>query len=94
MVHVGHPALPVAQRLSRHACSIGVDAIMVAPPTIYPALSLELLVEYLAAIMGECPTVPAYYYHYPMLYQVPTYTPCETQLLENPCVSQSNSKNI
>lgn len=68
MVHVGHTSLPEAQRLARRACDLSFDAIMAAPPTIFPALTLELLVEFMAQIFGQCPSLPAYFYHFPALY--------------------------
>lgn len=67
LIHIGHNSVPEAMRLMRHAADIGAAAGCAAPPSWFPIASAGQLAETLAAIAGEAPELPFFYYHIPVL---------------------------
>lgn len=67
IIHVGHNSLKEAKSLARHAAEIGCQAIAVAPPSYYPGLTLDGLVQSLQFVAEGAPQTPMYYYHIPRL---------------------------
>lgn len=53
------------EELTKHAESIGANAILVLPELYYRPKTVEMLVEYVKDVSTFCPNTPVYYYHYP-----------------------------
>ncbi len=66
IAHVGHNALPEAQRLSADAVSRGVDAIAAMAPTYYKG-NMDGLIDYYAELSAAAPQTPLFYYHIPAM---------------------------
>lgn len=66
-VHAGHTALGDAERLARHAVSIGADAVAVMAPGFFKPAGVEGVVDWCERIAGSCPDLPFYYYHMPSM---------------------------
>jgi N-acetylneuraminate lyase len=65
-VHVGHNSIEEAGRLARHAQQIGAYAIAAVAPSFFrPALAE--LVSFCAALAGNAPALPFYFYHMPSM---------------------------
>ena len=67
IVHVGHNSVVEARSLTKHAHSIGVDAIAAIGPIYFKASSVDNLIHYLAEIASAVVELPFYYYHIPAL---------------------------
>lgn len=67
IVHVGHNSLPEAVTLARHAEKIGADAICIAAPNYFKALSVDDLLAFCTPVAAAAPTLPFYYYDIPAL---------------------------
>jgi N-acetylneuraminate lyase len=63
IVHTGALSLVDAKELSCHAQDIGADATSVIAPCFFKPGSIDALVDYCAAVAGEAPDLPFYYYH-------------------------------
>lgn len=69
-VHVGHNCLADAQRLTRHAQSIGADAVAALAPGFFKAAGVPGLVDWCAQIAASAPNLPFYFYHIPAMYGI------------------------
>jgi len=69
LFHSGDVNVQRAQDLTRAAASAGADAVLIVAPCIMKPASLDMLVEVIGLIANET-ALPAFYYHYPALYQV------------------------
>ena len=67
VVHVGANALGDATAFAAQAATLGADAISALAPTHFKPASLELLVEWCAAVAAAAPGTPFYYYDIPGL---------------------------
>lgn len=65
IINVGHNCLDDACELTRHAASIGADAVSAAPPTYYKVNSALQLIRILAKVAAAVPDMPLLYYHIP-----------------------------
>eukprot|EP00933_Yihiella_yeosuensis_P085137 TRINITY_DN9993_c2_g1_i2.p1 TRINITY_DN9993_c2_g1~~TRINITY_DN9993_c2_g1_i2.p1 ORF type:complete len:322 (-),score=59.56 TRINITY_DN9993_c2_g1_i2:229-1158(-) len=64
-IHVGCESVADAMELARHASSLeGISGITAQTPTFFKP-SLDTLAEFLAAVAGEAPKLPFWYYHFP-----------------------------
>lgn len=70
IVNVGHNCLEDACNLTRHAESIGADAISAAPPVYYKITSELQLVQIMRKITDAAPDLPFFYYHIPAMTRV------------------------
>jgi N-acetylneuraminate lyase len=66
-VHVGHNCLAEAQRLTRHAQSIGADAVAALAPGFFKPVGIPGLVDWCSAIASAAPKLPFYFYHIPSM---------------------------
>lgn len=66
-VHVGHPSVRAAQKLTAHAQEIGADAASTVAAFYFKPDKVETLVDTVAEIAGAAPSLPFYYYHIPAL---------------------------
>lgn len=66
-VHVGHNSLAECKRLTRHAQSIGADAIAAIAPSFFKPTGVAGLVEWCAPIAAAAPELPFYFYHMPSM---------------------------
>jgi N-acetylneuraminate lyase len=65
LVHVGDNSLANAIKLASHAYSCGADAISALAPSYFKPADIDALVDWTAAIAGEVPDCPFFYYHIP-----------------------------
>lgn len=63
IVHTGALSIADAKELSRHAQEIKADATSVIAPCFFKPGSVDALVDYCAAVAGEAPDLPFYYYN-------------------------------
>ena len=70
IVNVGHNCLEDACELTRHAESIGANAVSAAPPVYYKITSELQLIKVLGKITEAAPRLPFYYYHIPAITRV------------------------
>ncbi len=63
IVHVGALALKDAQELAAHAQKIGADATSIVPPNYFKPASIDILIDYINAVVSHAPRLPFYYYH-------------------------------
>ena len=63
IVQVGALALKDAQELAAHAQKIGVDATSIVPPNYFKPASIDVLIDYINAVVSYAPKLPFYYYH-------------------------------
>lgn len=82
IVHVGSHAIEDARRLARGAGTLGVAGISTLAPSYLKPRTLTDLIDWCAAIAGEAPALPFYYYDIPSMTQV--LFPIEQFLLEAP----------
>jgi N-acetylneuraminate lyase len=67
IVHVGHNALPEAQRLAEDAQQQGAQAIAALAPNYFKPAGVAELVDFCAAIAERAPELPFYFYDIPVL---------------------------
>ena len=67
LIHVGGTSLAAAQARAEHAQTIGADAISMVPPFYFHPDSVDVLVDYCAAVAARAPKLPLYYYHIPSM---------------------------
>ena len=72
IVHVGCDALLDAERLARHAASLGVDGVSAMAPRFVKCDSADALAAYCAAVARAAPATPFFYYHFPLATGVAT----------------------
>ena len=72
IVHVGCDALLDAERLARHAASLGVDGVSAMAPRFVKCESADALAAYCAAVARAAPGTPFFYYHFPLATGVAT----------------------
>lgn len=82
IAHVGGNCIEDCKTLARHAASLGFSAISALAPSYYKPGSISSLIEWCAAIAGEAPRTPFYYYDIPVLTGVTL--PMEQFLVEAP----------
>lgn len=70
IVNVGHNCLEDACELTRHAMSIGADAVSAAPPMYYKITSELQLIKVLRKITEAAPDLPFFYYHIPAITKI------------------------
>ncbi len=63
IVHVGALSLKDAQELAAHAQKIGVNATSIVPPNFFKPGSVDILIDYINAVVAHAPKLPFYYYH-------------------------------
>ena len=63
IIHVGALSLKDAQELASHAQMIGADATSIVPPCFFKPASVDILIDYINAIVSYAPELPFYYYH-------------------------------
>ena len=63
IIHVGALALKDAQELAAHAQRIGGDATSIFPPNYFKPASIDILIDYINAVVSHAPKLPFYYYH-------------------------------
>ncbi len=66
-VHVGHNSIEESRELAAHAEYCGADAISSVAGFYFKPVSVENLVDCMAAIAAAAPATPFYYYHIPVL---------------------------
>jgi N-acetylneuraminate lyase len=71
IVHVGHTSAADACELARHAQDAGADAIATVPPFFYKPPRVGELVAWCAQVAAAAPKLPFYYYHFPVITNVP-----------------------
>ncbi|XP_022317864.2 N-acetylneuraminate lyase-like isoform X2 [Crassostrea virginica] len=62
ILHVGTGNIRDSQELTRHASSIGVDAVASLCPSFFKPANEEILVECMSEIAGAAPELPFFYY--------------------------------
>ncbi len=67
LIQVGHENVPDAVALTKHAVSLGVDAVSATPPVYFKPSTIEHLLDYLEVVAGAAGNVPFYYYHIPAM---------------------------
>lgn len=67
IVHVGHTALPDAQRLAAHAAKHGATAFAALAPFFFKPRNPAELSDWCAAVASAAPSLPFYYYHIPSM---------------------------
>jgi len=67
IVHVGHHAAAESRTLAAHAERIKAHAIATLGPTFFPVANIEQLVDFCAPIAAAAPSLPFYYYHFPLM---------------------------
>ena len=72
IVHVGCDALLDAERLARHAASLGVAGVSAMAPRFVKCESADALADYCAAVARAAPATPFFYYHFPLATGVAT----------------------
>lgn len=63
IIHVGALSLRDAQELAKHAREIGADATSILPANFFKPASVDILIDYINAIVAFAPEIPFYYYH-------------------------------
>ena len=63
IAHAGALAMPDAQELSEHAANCGMDAVSIVPANYFKPGSIDVLIDYLNAVLEGCRKLPFYYYH-------------------------------
>ena len=63
IAHTGALALADAQELGAHAQEIGFDAVSVVPANYFKPGTVDVLIDYLNAVLEGCRKLPFYYYH-------------------------------
>ena len=76
IVHVGHNSLTESIDLTRHAASVGADAIATIAPGFFKPADARALVDWCARVAAAAPTLPFYYYH------MPSMTGCTASVVE------------
>ena len=64
---VGGTCLADCKHLSRHAASVGIDAISFLPPYYFKPASVQVLADCCAEVAAAAPDLPFYFYHIPVL---------------------------
>ncbi len=72
IVHVGCDALLDAERLARHAASLGIDGVAAMAPRFVKCENADALAAYCAAVARAAPATPFFYYHFPLATGVAT----------------------
>ena len=72
IVHVGCDALLDAERLARHAASLGVAGVSAMAPRFVKCENADALAAYCAALARAAPATPFFYYHFPLATGVAT----------------------
>jgi len=67
--HAGDVSVRQAQALARQSAAAGADAVLIVAPCIMKPSSTEMLTKVIGLIANET-SLPAFYYHYPALYNV------------------------
>jgi N-acetylneuraminate lyase len=71
IVHVGHTSVAEARELAQHAHNCGAAAICSLCPGYYRFATVARLVDCMAEIAAGAPELPFYYYHVPVITNVP-----------------------
>jgi len=66
-VHIGHNSLGEAQRLGRHAQTIGADAVAAIAPSFFKPAGMEGVIDWCSSVAAAAPELPFYYYHMPAM---------------------------
>jgi len=66
-VHIGHNSLGEAQRLGRHAQTIGADAVAAIAPSFFKPVGMEGVINWCSSVAAAAPELPFYYYHMPSM---------------------------
>lgn len=82
IAHVGSHAIEDARRLARAAGNLGLAGVSTLAPSYFKPRTLNDLIDWCAAIAGEAPALPFYYYDIPSMTQVSF--PIEDFLAEAP----------
>lgn len=64
---VGGTCLADCKHLSKHAASVGIDAISFLPPYYFKPASVQVLADCCAEVAAAAPDLPFYFYHIPVL---------------------------
>ena len=72
IVHVGCDAPRDAERLARHAASLGADGVAAMAPRFVKCENADALAAYCAAVARAAPATPFFYYHFPLATGVAT----------------------
>jgi len=67
VVHVGSNCLSDSQMLARQAEQLGANAIAALAPSYFKPRSVDVLIDWCAAIAKEAPNTPFYYYDIPSM---------------------------
>jgi N-acetylneuraminate lyase len=67
IVHVGAEALADATELTRHAQSLGADAVGCMPSVFFKPANVNALALWLQKVGQAAPKIPLYYYHIPSM---------------------------
>ena len=70
LLHTGATSLADARRLAALAVELAMDGVLVSAPPVYRAPDIETHCESIAAALGPLSgtAIPAFYYHFPSLY--------------------------
>ena len=66
-VHIGHNSLGDAQRVGRHAQTIGADAVAAIAPSFFKPAGVEGVIDWCSSVAAAAPELPFYYYHMPAM---------------------------
>ncbi len=86
IAHIGAIATPDAQRLARHAASLGVDAVAAVPP-IYFRVDRQAIIDHYRLIAEAAGKVPTHVYNIPSATGVEINTALMSELIQIPGVS-------
>jgi N-acetylneuraminate lyase len=67
IVHAGHQSIVDSRALAAHAQQIEAHAFATIAPSFFRINNIEQLVDWCAQIAGAAPSLPFYYYHFPVM---------------------------
>eukprot|EP01059_Diplonema_ambulator_P031035 TRINITY_DN5578_c0_g1_i1.p1 TRINITY_DN5578_c0_g1~~TRINITY_DN5578_c0_g1_i1.p1 ORF type:complete len:322 (+),score=126.49 TRINITY_DN5578_c0_g1_i1:46-1011(+) len=69
--HVGATSLEESRILAKEAERIGVDAIASVTPSFFRPANIEQMIKWLGGLAAAAPATPFYYYHIPVMTNLP-----------------------